>query len=183
MNFHSQLETLPVEKEHYKKAFLEIRTFGWPWAFEHVILAEDFLEEYAENLDWQKILRYQDYSVEFEEKFKYKFKSVCRFIEAASTQSDIVSFINTASFKNYNLTRMLSSTSTDEGDSFIGCKLIFSGPKGREIYDRVHEVIEFTRSKETKKIHVEFDEQTKKNSMVVRADTVKKHELEVIFIS
>ena len=32
---------------------------------------EEFLEEYAESLAWDKVLSFQDYSTSFEKKFKY----------------------------------------------------------------------------------------------------------------
>ncbi len=180
MNFLEKIEKeISEDKPHYKKIYLEIKTFGWDWVLKNTKLEEDFLEEFIENFyDWSKILKFQDYSPEFENKFLYKFKKEKTIIAADSTKETILDWLERIPI-SYDLARALENKSGE----YIGSKLIFTGPKGREIFEKSKDITNYTRKNDTRRIYLEFDESFKKNSMVFRADTTKKTFQEVFFIS
>ncbi len=187
MNFKQNLDiSIPEKKAHYKKVFLELKIFGWSWVIANLKLDEDFMEEYAENMEWENVLLFQDYSPIFEGKFSYYFLRKCRSISMSTTKEEFLSFlIDGKNYEEYTISELMQGKNSQvRPQKLIGRKTIFTGPKGRQIYERVKDITHY-KGREDKdiKIYIVFDEKIKKNSITIRVDMTDSTKEAVFFIT
>lgn len=170
----------------YIEPILSRKIFGWSWVLKNCKLSEEFLEEFAESLDWGLVFMHQDFSSEFAEKFNFKFKSACPCIHSKSSELDkkteLIRHIKAHWPKSYYLKAVFSSEKTEE--NFIKAEIILTGPKGIALKQLLGEVFTINLyDNQTVGLTVLIDFSIKKNSVVAKLHTTKRIHESCFFIN